>query len=356
MIHPYLGFVYNPEDPDITGFGFLGDIDPLLKRSEDKVIIGIFGGSSAEIFAQYGKEKLIEELKKDARFKNKQIILLNVAIGSYKQPQQLMTLNYLLSLGGEFDIVINMDGFNEIVIPQLRNIPNEVNPFFPRRWDLKVVDKDILSPEIAILGDIIGLERKKRIINNAVYCGWLRFSNTAKFVVQRLDKKIGLEISEKRTALFNVSSGRPAVSRKAVSCGPGFEYKDEQELCEKLTKVWLDCSLIMNDICRGRGIEYFHFLQPCQYLPGSKKLHGLELENAFDENAAHRDMVVKGYPVLSERACELISSGVRFYDLSMVFAECEQPLYIDTFCHFGEKGSELIAEKAAEIILLSTGK
>ena len=32
----------------------------------------------------------------------------------YKQPQQLMAYNYLLSLGAEFDAVINIDGYNVI--------------------------------------------------------------------------------------------------------------------------------------------------------------------------------------------------------------------------------------------------
>jgi len=33
----------------------------------------------------------------------------------FKQPQQLQVLTYFLSVGQEFDMVVNIDGFNDVV-------------------------------------------------------------------------------------------------------------------------------------------------------------------------------------------------------------------------------------------------
>ena len=46
VLHPYLGFVVDPAHPLSNELGFYGD-QPVLKRSQDKIIVGLFGGSLA---------------------------------------------------------------------------------------------------------------------------------------------------------------------------------------------------------------------------------------------------------------------------------------------------------------------
>ena len=41
-------------------------------------------------------------------------MILNFAADAVKQPQQLIYLNYFLGLGQKFDLVINIDGFNDV--------------------------------------------------------------------------------------------------------------------------------------------------------------------------------------------------------------------------------------------------
>src|SRR6185436_6541397 len=55
-----------------------------------------------------------EALNAIPRFANKPIRILSFALGGHKQPQQLMILTYYLSLGQPLDVIINVDGFNEI--------------------------------------------------------------------------------------------------------------------------------------------------------------------------------------------------------------------------------------------------
>ncbi|MFH1062844.1 MAG: hypothetical protein V1747_08210 [Candidatus Omnitrophota bacterium] len=351
IIHPYLGFIYNPQELEITKFGFLDTKIPIQKKSDNKIIIGIFGGSAAEILAQFGANTLKDALSQANAFKDKEIIVINLAIGSYKQPQQLMVLNYLLALGGEFDFVLNLDGFNELVLPVLRNIPNNVNPFFPRRWDLKVVDTAIMETQIVILADILNLKQKSLRQANIVSCGILRFSSTARLINYCLERDLNSKITEKRMQLFNLQKEQTKDTRSVLGHGPDFNYDNEQALYLALTEFWARSSKQMRDLCSANKIKYLHFIQPCQYLPDSKNMNQTELDIAFDPNALHRPIVVKGYPYLKEQGQSLKEQGVALYDLSMVFKDCAQPLYIDTFCHFGQEGSQIVAQAMAEAML-----
>ena len=125
VLHPYLGFVGNPDgsapggkDPVAVDLGFLNNPRNVLqKRSPEKLIVAFFGGSMANILSDQGREVLVDELRGSRRFSGKEVVLVSLGMGGYKQPQQLMALSYILVMGGELDIVVNIDGFNEVALP-----------------------------------------------------------------------------------------------------------------------------------------------------------------------------------------------------------------------------------------------
>ena len=145
ILHPYLGFVSIPH-PDYNEFNLPG-INPLTKKSPDKVNIVIMGGSVAKDIYSYTGDRIIQNLKRSKDFENKEINLVVFALGGFKQPQQLIALNYFMALGAEYDILINIDGFNEIVLPYADNLPNHVFPSYPRHWNIysrKKLDSRVL--------------------------------------------------------------------------------------------------------------------------------------------------------------------------------------------------------------------
>lgn len=83
------------------------------------MIVGLFGGS----FSKLCYFSLKSVLDRHSATLGKNFIVINFATDGYKQPQQLMILNYLLALGAEFDVVINLDGFNEVSLPRLKTSP-----------------------------------------------------------------------------------------------------------------------------------------------------------------------------------------------------------------------------------------
>jgi hypothetical protein len=146
-VHPYFGFVRRPKDPPdpaalpVNGFGFVDTQSPIQHREKGKVIVGILGGSLAEEFCDNGLPEFEAQLKKLPRFADKRIVFVRLAISGYKQPQQLFVVNYLLALGAEFDLIVNIDGYNEIALPVVENKPAGVFPSFTREWGIRVLER-----------------------------------------------------------------------------------------------------------------------------------------------------------------------------------------------------------------------
>ena len=128
-LHPFFGFIEKP-GPDfrpgfkINNYGFMSPYDyPFKKTKPNQFIVGVFGGSVA---ANYGifevqNKVLSRYLKQLPGLKDKEFVILSFATGGYKQPQQLLILNYFLALGQELDFVVNIDGFNEVALSNLNN-------------------------------------------------------------------------------------------------------------------------------------------------------------------------------------------------------------------------------------------
>ncbi len=106
----------------------------------------------------------------------------------------------------------------------------------------------------------------------------------------------------------------------------------------------------MHRLCAGAGITYLHVLQPNQYVPGSKPMGQEELQRAVKQDHPYRQKVVEGYPRLRAAGTELKGSGVAFLHLTMAFASIDEPLYIDTCCHFDFEGNRILANHVAQAL------
>ena len=105
-----------------NNFGFASTHNyPFMKTSPNQFVIGMFGGSVGAWFCQVGAHRLVEDLKANTFFKAREIVPLCLSHEGYKQPQQLLVLSYFLSIGQTFDLVLNIDGFNEVTLSSFNN-------------------------------------------------------------------------------------------------------------------------------------------------------------------------------------------------------------------------------------------
>ena len=341
IVHPYLGYVYDPTvERSASPYG-ISDVSPVQHRRADTVIVGIFGGSFADDVAFNMADELAERLKPG--FPGHEFIIVKATIGGYKQPQQLMAFNYFTALGGEFDVVINLDGFNDVALPGLENIPS-TNPFFPRQWHLRmrtVPDTEFL----ATVGKIKFIDSTSARWTGLFRSGPLRYSVTAN-TIWRIGDQLFYNWAVANRALLPKMS---AVNGYAAA-GPPVTYATDAEMYQALGRLWAESSYQMHAIAQARGIRYFHFLQPNQYLEGSKPMDAEERRVAIREDHPYAANVRKGYPVLQELGRDLVRRGVAFVDLTDVYATTRDVLYRDNCCHVNDAGQRLVVEEIAKTI------
>jgi len=346
VLHPYLGYVMDPRlaargteraglDPVSIELGFPRNRAPVLQPPDPgRALIGVFGGSVADILSVSGAEALRTALAETPRFRGREIVLLSLAAPGYKQPQPLMTLNYLLMLGAHFDAVVNLDGVNDLALPESELLPLGVAPFYPRGWYTRAAD---LGPALRLaLGRVAVLEDLRRQSADwFTHAPW-RWSRTAGLLWSLADRQIASRAGAAETALLARPSGHDPQAQ-----GPRLSGEDSQQ---RVVDVWRRSSLQMARLCEGLGIPYFHFLQPNQYVPDSKPMGEDERRVAWREDSPMRLPVEQGYAKLREAGGALSTQGVAFHDLSGVFREVQEPVYIDDCCHLDRLGNRLLGE------------
>lgn len=350
VLHPYLGFVYDPAagvypgrpDVPITRYGFLDTDQPVRRRSPDRYIIAVTGGSVALQCALLADDVLVEELGKSRRLAGRRIELVRLALGGFKQPQHVLALQYVWLLGGEFDCVVNLDGFNEVALV-MENLPHGVPAWYPRAW-ARLMEFWQTPEQQLRLGRLAWLRSERR--QTAASAAALRWSAAAQLLWLVRDRRLAAAVADAAEAVEHYV----APERPAAVVGPGIGDQTEAAARREMADIWLRGSLQIQQLCAARGIPYFHFLQPNQYVPGSKPIGRLERSVAIAERHRYRIGVEQGYPMLAERFAALRMAGVRFTDLRDLYRDHPEPLYVDTCCHLNQDGNRIMARRIAATI------
>ncbi len=344
VIHPYVGFVFNDAGDDVNRFGFPG-IDPLEPRAPDEIRVAITGGSVAlQIFGE-GSEALKASLA--PAFPGKRIELVGLALGGYKQPQQLMALAWMLSLGAHFDVVVNVDGFNEVVLPYAENDPVGVHAAYPRSWHLyQSAALDVA--QIAYVTESRDLLEEQSRWRRLLGTGLVSRSAFVLQALDRIDAGLAQQIAD-RDAAFRDSLNEAGLGFQAT--GPFVPYENEAALLAELVEIWKASSLQMHVLAGGSGGQYFHFLQPNQWVRNAKPLSGIERSQLRVKGRfVPRDVVPRAYPRLGRAGTELRIQGVAFASLVRLFQREGRTVYRDTCCHFNELGVDAIVQSIGATI------
>ena len=344
-IHPYFGYVRDPSTTlNTTHYGFpLSEGDPVEADGQQGLRVAIFGGSFAMGMAKQARDALKEGLRE----LGEPVQIVTFALEGYKQPQQLLVLSYFLALGGHFDVVINLDGFNEVALPQADNIPLGVNPFYPREWYNRVANLPG-TRTVRLVGEIQVFRWKRA--NWATFMSRVpgRFSAIRGWLWQRVDHAYEIKTAYLREAMLTRDTGD---FRDFLATGPESGLSLDSSLYPAIAQHWARCSLQMKALCDLYGIVYLHFLQPNQYDPNSKPLSEQELHEAILENHPYSQGVLAGYSLLRQEGSNLAVRGVDFHDLSLIFADHPETLYIDSCCHVNLAGYEIMARRIASHVV-----
>lgn len=132
--------------------------------------------------------------------------------------------------------------------------------------------------------------------------------------------------------------------------GPGNTATDTEGFGKDMVGIWKESSIQMSKLAYANGALYLHFLQPDQYVPGSKPLSEEEKRVAFNNNQPYKKAVELFYPELIKEGSELVKAGVNFTDLTSMFKNDTDTLYIDDCCHVNDAGNSILNQKIVQVI------
>jgi hypothetical protein len=339
-----------------NNFGFLSPHDyPFAKSDARQFTIGIFGGSVGVWFCQVGVERLLERLQQTRFFRDKELVPLCLSHEGYKQPQQLLLLAYFLSIGQQLDLVINIDGFNEVALGAL-NSEHGWDVSMPSFMHLdpmsNLVNQSTLTP--AKLESLSMIARHRRRLNQIAQ----RINGTRLASVYVLMEQYYAIVNDRyrrELAVFAALPSNPS-SSSFVQVTPSTRRRDEPQLFEDIARQWIDASILMNTLLLGQSIGYFHFLQPNQYYT-TRPFAPDEAAVALNDRSPFGPNARKGYPYLERLLAspEVKQHNLRAFSAVHAFDGEARPVYMDDCCHYTLVGNQRLADFIVSSILQSSG-
>lgn len=333
ILHPYLGYAIDRRET----LGMAGDIDPVQKRAAGKFIVGVTGGSVANQVCSALDPALSDEFARSA--KPLEVVVVCLTIDGFKQPQQLISINYLLSIGAEFDAVINVDGFNDIVLPIIDNYQRGIYPFYPRAWK-SFVNRRPSQNTIVGAGEIAFLRGQQ-----AERMKWAQSSLLGRSAITGLYSSQAIARDASRIAEIQQALIAETVDLPFEAQGPFEELDDVAQIYAASAEVWARSSVLMKGVLAQVDTAYFHVLQPNQYVRESKVFTEKEKTLIFAAEHPYAKFATRGYPYLFEASQTIVDANIAYLDATPIFKNVSQDVYGDACCHVNAFGKKLMARE-----------
>ncbi|MEO1367457.1 MAG: hypothetical protein AAFX50_09790 [Acidobacteriota bacterium] len=355
-LHPYFGFANRPSGALNNNHGFVSTHDyPYVPDPSDGApeayLVGLFGGSVAAELAVFEAEHrvLARRLEATLGLEEGRVTVLNFAVGGFKQPQQWLIYSYFRALGQRLDLVVNIDGFNELALTG-RNRTFGVAAEMPSIDHLKAL-RDVTgrasSPD--------GVVRMQ-----AIRTAWRRFATTfnrawggeaweltvaSGFLVDFLIYKYHLR-RHRQLLAEHVAAGDGQDDDPWLLLTPS--TRPEPADIDASVAVWRRSSALLADAQRDAGGAYLHFIQPNQYVETARLWSDAERAVAFSEASVFADFIRDDYGRLLAEVDGLRAAGVETTSLVELFDEIPGPVYKDDCCHYNELGQRVLAGAVAD--------
>jgi len=271
-----------------------------------------------------------------------------VLSGGYRQPQPLMKLNYYYALGAEYDLIISLDGFNEIAIASSGYKWGKVHPSFPRSWNHRLANT--MNPEL------IKLQAKKVVLEDS-HSARARFMSNPinrnsplsnllwKILHSRFSSRVA-KLNSDMTSLTSTDNKPREFQYETL--GPEYSFQGWEELLEYSAEIWAKSNHLAHGVAQVQGAKFYHFIQPNQYIDGAKPLMS-EQERKIaiigaNAGGGYGRWYEKGFQYVKKNHQWLLEQGVNSTDLTFLYKDIAGEIYIDNCCHVNTKGSHMIVK------------
>ncbi len=311
-------------------------------RSFDVVLLG---GSFAAQFGNLNDQRLRTWLADVPEVAARPVHIWNLSVAAQKQPSHLNRLTGVLALGWKPDLVVCIDGYNELAI-SAENAAIGVDPVQPsatfwgtmaRAGDLDAGTLDRLVEMRAAQARVAARARTglalgvwRSALFSRAWSAWLA-GPQAHYRDARERYEVGITAQEDLIAV----RGPAPVERNGADALPGGATPGVVEG----VAAWADAARNLRAICDARGLPLVHAIQPGLDDADSKPVSDEETRTNV-LTARWRESVRTGYPLLRANRDALQREHVQVQDGSRLFADRRETLYIDG-CHLNDRGYEL---------------
>ena len=221
-------------------------------------------------------------------FKDREIVPLCFAHEGYKQPQQALVLAYFLSIGQAYDLVVNIDGFNDVALAALNNEQGlDISMPSVQHLDplIALVNRSALTPEK--LESLAAIFRDRQTLDGPgrADCGEPQRGGERR---ARLVLRARVGTLQPGARTVQQPAGEPA--RECADPGHARRRRSAKvrRSSRDIADMWSGASLLMDQMVEARGGAYFHVLQPNQYST-TRRFGAAEAATALNDGVAVQD-------------------------------------------------------------------
>jgi|GEM_PF-2914053 len=317
-LHPYFG--HNDRSPYMP--------ERITKRNAGEYTILVLGGSTA-LDIPSPLEKCLNKINPFPDITR--FVVYNGAHHGYQSTQDKNVLVHYLSNGSEIDMVVCVEGFNNLIRP-LENNAYQL-PVNYSGWYWIVGNRmEYGSPIKYYLAKFLSEVSNKTLVRKSMIC---RIALNG--VVTLLMRSYHLQ-------------GLSAVEKKISS----IPDEEKIEILRNGTGFYRNDVLFMDDIARLKSVRPIFVLHP---IMGFERENMTPYEDEFlkersmyDFQVAPLSVWIEGYRVLQATGRELQEAGVYYLDYTAIFRDTEGNPYRDLM-HMNELGWNIMAEKLADYII-----
>lgn len=312
-------------------------------RPDDFEVL-LLGGSVAAYLGLTDGPAMRDEFQQYPALRGRRVVFLNGAHAAHKQPQQVTRVALLLTFGYRPDLVINLDGFNEMALAA-ENSGGNMHPLWPSApvWGAVVSKINFAATDRMEL--LVGIwqlrEESEALLSRCVRFQLDKTALGSRYAIWRLES-MNRKRNTLQEALMGIGTAVDTdIRSRRQQGGPDYD-QDIGSVLDVAVHGWSESSRSLRALCESRGIPYVHYIQPALFDTGSKPMSEAEgkIENPRDLWLfGARD----GYPLLRKAAAELAAEGEHVIDGTRIFEGVTETLYVDP-CHVNPRGNQLLRE------------